>query len=324
MTASDDRRPPPVHGYLNFYKPVNMTSMDAVRRIKRITGQRKKVGHAGTMDPLAHGVLPICFGQGTRLMDYIIQGVKRYQTEVELGVSTSTYDAEGEVTKRGEVSHLTREQVSDALQSFIGLIEQRPPMYSAVKVQGQRLYKLARAGIEVERKPRSVEIHDITLVDFSLPKITLDVECGKGVYIRSLAHDLGEALGCGGYVSSLVRLSCGGFDSADSVTLEQLEEANEADQSGWHHYLHPIDRALGALGSITVPPPAEKRLLQGQPISIGRQMPAAGYLEQFRAYAADGRFLALVSFDRSNNSWQPVKVFHNLGPSPYAPASRPS
>lgn len=313
MTSPSNRRPPPVHGYLNFYKPTNMTSMDAVRRIKRITGQRKKVGHAGTMDPLAHGVLPICFGQGTRLMEYIVQGAKRYQAEVELGVATSTYDAEGEVTKRGDVSHLTREEIENALQSFIGLIEQQPPMYSAVKVQGQRLYKLARAGIEVERQARSVEVHDISLTDFALPKITLDIECGKGVYIRSLAHDLGEALGCGGYVSGLVRVSCGGFDSGDSVTLEQLEEANETGESGWQRYLHPLDYALGTLSSITVPPPAEQRLLQGQSVGVGRQAPAAGYLEQFRAYAADGRFLALVSFDRGNNSWQPVKVFQNPG-----------
>lgn len=321
MTTSSNQSPPPINGYLNFYKPVKMTSMDAVRRIKRITGQRKKVGHAGTMDPLAHGVLPICFGQGTRLMDYIVQGDKRYRAEVELGIATSTYDAEGEVVKRGEIGHLTREQVEDTLQLFIGLIEQRPPMYSAVKVQGQRLYKLARAGIEVERKPRSVEIHDIHLVDYSLPKLTLEIECGRGVYIRSLAHDLGEALGCGGYVCGLIRLHCGGFDSADSVTLEQLEDANATTRDGWQQYLHPLDRVLRNLNSITVGSPAEKRLFQGQPISVGRQTPAAGYMEQFRAYSADGRFLALVSFDRAANSWRPVKVFQNIAPSQHAPTS---
>ena len=321
MSSSNKQSPPLVNGFLDFYKPVNMTSMEAVRRIRRITGQRKKVGHAGTMDPLAHGVLPICFGQGTRLMDYIVQGTKHYRAEVELGATTSTYDAEGEVVQRRELGILSREQVEDALQSFIGLVEQRPPMYSAVKVQGQRLYKLARAGIEVERAARSVEIHDITVADFSPPMLTLEVECGKGVYIRSLVHDLGEALGCGGYVSSLVRSSCGGFDSADSVTLEQLEEANQTTQDGWRKYLHPLDRVLRNLNSITVGSPAEKSLFQGQPISVGRQVPAAGYLEQFRAYSADGRFLALVSFDRAANSWRPVKVFQNSLPSEYAPAS---
>ena len=321
MTSSNRQRPPAVNGFLNFYKPVNMTSMDAVRRIKRITGQRKKVGHAGTMDPLAHGVLPVCFGQGTRLMDYIVQGTKRYRTEIELGVTTSTYDAEGEVIKRGEVGDLSLEQVEDTLQSFVGLVEQRPPMYSAVKVQGQRLYKLARAGIEVERAARSVEIHDIRVVDYSPPNLTLDVECGRGVYIRSLAHDLGEVLGCGGYVSGLVRLHCGGFDSTESVTLEQLEEATEAQRDGWQEYLHPLDRVLRNLGSITVGPPAEKCLFQGQPISVGRQVHSAGYMEQFRAYSADGRLLALVSFDRAANSWRPVKVFQNIAPSHYAPSS---
>jgi tRNA pseudouridine55 synthase len=313
--------PPAVDGFLNFYKPPGMTSMDALRRIKRITGQRKKVGHAGTMDPLAHGVLPICFGQATRLMEYIIDGVKLYQMEIKLGATTTTYDAEGEVVKTGNVNGLTREMVEDALPSFIGVIQQTPPMYSAIKVQGQRLYQLARAGIEVEREARTVEIHDIQITEFSPPTLGLRVESGRGVYMRSLAHDLGEALGCGGYVTDLARLYCGGFRAEESVTLEQLEEANAAEPLGWQQYLHPPDWALKGLRSISVSIQAEHYLRHGQSISLGRMVPDAGYLEQFRAYSSDGRFLAVVRFDRSTNNWQPVKVFKSDSPSPYAPVS---
>jgi tRNA pseudouridine55 synthase len=315
------KAPPGINGFLNFYKPSGMTSMDALRRIKRITGQRKKVGHAGTMDPLARGVLPVCFGQATRLMDYIIEGAKQYQMEIKLGATTTTYDAEGEVVKTREVNGLTREMVEDALPSFIGIIQQTPPMYSAVKVQGQRLYQLARAGIEVEREARTVEVYDIQITEFSPPLLALRVESGRGVYMRSLAHDLGEALGCGGYVTDLVRLYCGGFRAEESVTLEELEEADGAGPLRWQEYLYPIDWALRGLRSISVSAQAEHYLRHGQPISLGRMIPDAGYLEQFRAYSADGRFLAVVRFDRSSNTWQPVKVFQSDLPSPYAPAS---
>ena len=192
MTRPTFKASSAVSGFLNFYKPTGITSMDALRRIKAITGQRQKVGHAGTMDPLAHGVLPICFGQGTRLMDYVVGGTKRYRMEIKLGESTATYDAEGEVVKSGEVEHITLDMVEAALPPFIGTVEQTPPMYSAIKVNGQRLYKLARAGIEVERKARTVGIHAIHVKDFSLSKLVLEVECGPGVYMRSLAHDLFE------------------------------------------------------------------------------------------------------------------------------------
>lgn len=310
----------PANGFLNFYKPAGMTSMDALRRIKRITGQRQKVGHAGTMDPLAKGVLPICFGQGTRLMDQILDSRKRYRVEIELGATTSTYDAEGEVVKTGDPNNVTRAEIERALAPFIGLIEQTPPMYSAVKVNGQRLYKLARAGVEVQRNARQVEIYDIQIESLTLPRVVLVVECGRGVYMRSLAHDLGQALGCGGYVTDLVRQLSGGFPVEDSVTLEQLEEACEL-PSGWQSYLYPVDWALRELRSITVSPHAEPYISHGQSVSLGRADYDAGYLEQFRAYTSDGRFLALVRYDRSAQVWRPIKVFQLSTPSPYAPAS---
>ena len=310
---------PVVNGFINLYKPVGITSMEALRRVKRITGQRQKVGHGGTMDPLACGVLPVCFGQATRLMDYVVSGTKRYIVDVKLGESTTTYDAEGEVTATRSVYGLTRADIESALEGFIGVVDQVPPMYSAVKVDGQRLYKLARAGIEVEREARSVEIHGIRITRLELPGLTLDVECGRGVYMRTLAHDLGEALGCGGHVSALERRSCAGFSAADGVTLEELETEAQT-PGGWQRRLHPVDWVVRDLKTVTVGPAAEKFLRNGQPVSLGHPNINAGYLEQFRAYNTAGQFLALVRFDRAGNSWRPLKVFHTNTPSPLAPA----
>jgi tRNA pseudouridine55 synthase len=191
-------------------------------------------------------------------------------------------------------------------------------MYSAVKVKGQRLYKLARKGIEVEREARNVEVYNIQVLDFSLPCLTLEVESGRGVYMRSLAHDLGETLGCGAYVTDLERLQVDGFRAEEGVTLEQLEEACATDPEGWQQYLLPIDWVLRGLKNISVGRQAEQYLRHGQSVSLGQVALRPGYLEQFRAYSTDGRFLALVRFDRAANAWRPVKVFQSDTPSPYA------
>ena len=320
MTNPSNNLQPANNGFLNLYKPVGITSMEAIRRIKRIVGQRQKVGHGGTMDPLARGVLPICLGQGTRLMDYVTGGLKRYLIGVKLGVTTTTYDAEGELVRTGDVSGLTRQMVESTLQSFIGLIHQTPPMYSAIKVKGQRLYKLARAGIEIPREAREVEVHSITVVDYAPPELVLEVESGKGVYMRSLAHDLGEVLGCGAHVAALERLSCGAFLAQEGVTLEQLEEA-ASEPEGWQKHLYPVDWVLRDLKSISVGAQAERFLSHGQTINLGRPMSEAGYLEPFRAYSTDGRFLAVVRFDRATQEWKPDKVFQIEQQSPYAPIS---
>jgi len=312
---------PIANGFINLFKPAGMTSMDALRQIKHITGQRQKVGHGGTMDPLARGVLPVCFGQATRLMDHIVGGVKIYRAEITLGVTTTTYDAEGEVVKSAEEDPgLTLQVVEESLKPWIGVVQQTPPMYSAIKVDGKRLYKLARAGIEVERESRPVEIHDIKILEFDYPKLVIEVKCGKGTYIRSLAHDIGEALGCGGHIADLVRLLCGGFPAEESVTLEQIEEAAGSPE-GWQTYLYPVDRVLMSLKSITLGTQAEEQLRHGQAISLGRPELETGYLEERRAYNSQGVFMALVRFDRPTNTWRPVKVFQADSPSPYAPAS---
>ncbi len=309
---------PAVNGFINLYKPPGITSMEALRRVKRITGQRQKVGHGGTMDPLARGVLPVCFGQATRLMDYVVGGTKRYVMDVKLGESTSTYDSEGEITATRSAGGVTRADIESALEPFIGVVNQVPPMYSAVKVDGQRLYKLARAGIEVEREARSVEILGIRLTRMELPLITLDVECGRGVYMRSLAHDLGESLGCGGHVTDLERRSCGGFSSQNGITLEKLE-TDAQEPEGWQRHLHPVDWVVRDMKTVTVGPAAEKFLRNGQSVSLGRSEANTGYLEQFRAYNTAGQFLALVRFNRAGNSWKPLKVFNSNTRSPLAP-----
>ena len=320
MPKSSRNQTPTANGFINLYKPPGITSMEALRRVKRITGQRQKVGHGGTMDPLARGVLPICFGQATRLMDFVTGGAKRYVMDLRLGQSTATYDAEGEVTSERDVSGITRDSVQAALESFIGVIDQVPPMYSAVKVDGQRLYKLARAGLEVEREPRSVEIHSISITRFETPFLSLDVECGRGVYMRSLAHDLGEVLGCGAHVADLERRRCGGFPSETGVSLEQLDVAAQ-ETDGWKTYLCPVDWVLRDFKAVTVGASAERFLRNGQAVTLGSPPMGAGYMEQFRAYNSNGQFLALVRYDRTGNSWRPVKVFQTDSPSPLAPSS---
>ena len=308
-------------GFINFYKPPGMTSMDAVRRIKRLTGLRRKVGHAGTLDPLARGLLPICVGQATRLMEFLIAGSKQYRMDIRLGAVTNTYDAEGEVVEIGKVSGITRDRLEQAIEPFVGVIQQIPPMYSAIKVEGQRLYKLARAGKEIQREARTVEIHQIQIMEFAPPSLTLLVDCGRGVYMRSLAHDLGQVLGCGGYVTDLERLRCGGFDTEDSVTLEQFKLEAESGPDGWAEHVEPVDAVLRKLRTLAVGPSAKHHLLNGQSVSSGRIPVEAEYLESFRAYDKEGRFLALVRYDRAASSWKPIKVFRLDSPSPYAPDS---
>jgi len=293
--------------------------MDVVRQIKRLTGQRKRVGHGGTLDPLAEGVLPICFGQATRLMEFLVDGPREYRMDIRLGMSTSTYDGEGEVTREGDTSGLSREAVEEALSAFQGVIDQIPPMYSAIKIDGKRLYKLARAGIEVERQPRKVEIARTEILEYSPTSVVMNVASGRGAYMRSLAHDLGEALGCGAYLSRLVRLKAGPFTVDDAVTMDALR--GEDEEGAWNRSLLAVDWVLLSMKGVALNQAAEKYIRSGQAVnaapSIGLQ---AGYMERYRAYGPDGRFLAVVSFDKANNQWRPYKVFNLDGASPYAPA----
>lgn len=313
------RNEPTVHGFLNLCKPAGMTSMEALRRVKRITGQRRKVGHAGTLDPLAEGVLPICFGQATRLMEQVVAGRKRYRMTMRLGATSATYDSEGHIEEVSNPGSLTREDIAGALVHFVGLIEQVPPMYSAIKVDGRRLYDLARSGKNIERKPRQVQVHSIRIDAIDLPYLTLTVDCGKGTYLRSIAHDLGRELGVGGYVVKLARERCGQFVGENSVTLESLESA-AANGVDWRIYLRPVDWALTDCSPLQVSEDDAKAIKHGRAIP-GEALPLMPEeSETRRAYGPDGVFLALVQFRPDAGDWQPIRVFDSAEPSPYAPS----
>ena len=292
--------------------------MDAVRRVKRITGQRRKVGHAGTLDPLAEGVLPICFGQATRLMELVVSGWKRYRMTIRLGAVSSTYDAEGDIAETADPSSLTRADLAEKLRSFVGEIDQLPPMYSAVKVDGHRLYDLARAGREIERTSRRISVRSISTDEIRLPFVTLTVECGKGTYLRSIAHDLGQNLGCGAYVTELVRLSCGRFECDGGITLDALEQS--AASGDWTAHLHPIDWALRELPAVQVNADRARAVRHGQSVSIKPALPDPSDPGLWRIYGPDGVFLALARSEPEGRL-APTRVFDLAEPSPYAPAA---
>ncbi len=284
-------------GFLNIDKPLKMTSHDVVARVRR--GLKvKKVGHAGTLDPLATGVLVICAGAATRLSEYVMHTQKRYTAWVRLGVTTDTYDAEGEMLLVRDASAVTRADVEQALPRFTGDIQQVPPMYSAIKQGGRKLYELARAGETVERPARPVRIESLVITDWSPPQFTLDVTCSAGTYIRSLAYDLGEALGTGAHLAGLVRTASGSFALENAVTLETLLEADD-----WQRHLIPPQQALMHLPLVT---------LDGQQldhIRHGRPIPADGdtRAELAQAQDADGQFTAILK--RDDDLWRPEKVF---------------
>jgi len=309
----------PVNGFINFYKAVGITSMEAIRQIRKIPGMPRKIGHAGTLDPLAKGLLPICVGKGTRLMENVLEGRKRYRVDITLGAVTETYDAEGTIEITGSVDGLSRPEIELCMQTFIGEIQQIPPMYSAVKVDGKRLYKLARSGKYVARQPRLITIYDIHVLDFHKSSLTLMVDCGKGVYIRSLAHDLGQKLGCGGYVSDLERVACGSFYKSEAVTLQDLEAKDRYGAIGWVSCVEPIDFVLQGLKPVVVSDSAKSRLVDGMSVELDYEIESDSTSEVFRAYDPLGRFLAIVHYDSSNGLWKPTKVFNEKQISKYAP-----
>ena len=297
-------------GILNIDKPWGKTSFSVVARVKRLTGERR-VGHAGTLDPTATGVLPVCLGQGTRIIEFLLDATKAYRAQIELGVATDTHDTSGKITSRGDTSVIDRSQLESALAAFRGLIQQVPPMYSAVKYRGKRLYELAREGIEVERKSRPTRIHKLELVDWQPPVVTVDVVCDKGTYIRSLAHDLGQLLGCGGHLKSLVRTRCGFFDIKDSTLMSQLEDAFK--YGYWEQFIHPTDTALRHFRAIVVGDITEENIRKGCPVSldqIGDLIENRHSDNKYcRAYTSDGRFLGVLHSTRDKSVWQPKKVF---------------
>lgn len=307
-----------MNGILNINKPEGETSFGVVAMVKRLTGERR-VGHAGTLDPMATGVLPVCLGQATRITQFLTGATKHYRAEMELGVTTDTYDASGKVIERKDASLISQEQVVSALTSFVGEIQQVPPMYSALKHHGRRLYELARQGTTVERRPRTARVSSLQLTDWKPPVATAEVVCGKGTYIRSLAHDLGQALGCGATLKSLVRLRCGPFELADAISASQLEEA--VGYGYWRCLLHPVDSALLHQTAIVVGDTVGNMIRNGRPVAMGNDSVAvpAGY--RCRAYTGDGHFLGVLLFNQETGQWQPEKVFSIAYPEDSLPDS---
>lgn len=283
------RRGRPVNGLLVVDKPQGMSSNDAVQRAKRLFGAAK-VGHTGSLDPLATGVLPLCFGEATKFSQYLLSSEKCYWTRIKLGVRTDTSDSDGEVVSERSCEHVTTEMIESELEAFRGEISQIPSMYSALKHNGQPLYKLARQGIEVEREPRQITIFENTLLDHSGDEVELRIHCSKGTYVRTIADDLGEALGCGAHVIALRRLSAGPFDESDVVQFDFLEAEREEGRS-LDHLLQPVESAVRQWPVVELDEASTFYVRQGQPVQVPRA-PTEGWV-QLLAEDAGNRFLGV-------------------------------
>ena len=259
-----------VSGVLLLDKPAGITSNKALQEVKHLFGAAK-AGHTGSLDPLATGMLPICLGEATKISAFLLDADKRYRVACRLGVTTTTGDADGEVVRTRDCTSVTMKQIERLVPEFSGSISQVPPMYSAVKHQGQRLYALARDGIEVERKPRTVQIYEFLPLSLDAGVFEFEVACSKGTYIRTLVEDLGEALGCGGHVVNLRRLSVGPFEG-DMVTVDELRAAADSAEGGrfdaLDSYLLPIDSGIADWPDVHLDPDAAFYMRQGQPIQV--------------------------------------------------------
>jgi tRNA pseudouridine55 synthase len=281
-----------INGIVVLDKPKGMSSNAALQAVKRIF-DANKAGHTGSLDPLATGVLPLCLGEATKVSQFLLDSNKRYQTKIKLGVRTDSGDAEGSVISSCDKVDVSLSQVKKVLSRFKGEIEQLPPMYSALKVNGVPLYKLARKGQTIERKTRLVTVFNIDLVEYDSPFIELEIFCSKGTYIRTIADDIGEALGCGAHIVELRRLQAGCFDLQESVTLKQLEsEREEFGLEAIDDLLIEADRAVEDLPEVILPAVSANCIKQGQAV-LARHLPADGLV---RLYEED-QFIGIGSID---------------------------
>jgi tRNA pseudouridine55 synthase len=289
-----------VSGVIVIDKPIGMTSHDVVQVVRKGTNIRR-AGHTGTLDPRASGVLVILVGPAVRLSEYVSASDKRYQAVVQLGTTTDTYDADGRVLSTTSVD-ISEKQFDDVLQSFVGEIEQVPPPYSSVKVKGRHAYDMARNGEEVDLDPRMINVYNLELLEWAPPEAVIDVFCSSGTYVRSLAHDLGEKLGCGAHLIGLRRTRSGRFTLRDAVPLRKLKESFE--NNTWEKYLIPAAEALSDWPAIE---------LSSEELDIvrhGRRIPAEpGVGNMARAISEDGELIGLLELDQETMEWQPKKVF---------------
>lgn len=292
-----------VSGILLLDKPLGMTSNEALQKVKRLFMARK-AGHTGSLDPLATGLLPLCFGDATKLSAFLLDADKRYQVRVRLGVTTATGDAEGPVIATAPTDGIERADIERLLCHFRGEIEQLPPMYSAIKHKGERLYNLARQGLEVERTPRRVWMHELTLTLWAPPELELNVHCSKGTYVRTLAEDLGKAAGCGAHVVGLRRTGVGPYQEG-FITMDELLERSGQGVSALDQVLLPLESALGHWPAVHLSDDAAYYMRLGQAVLVP-QAPTAGWV---RIYSKGGAFLGLGSI-LEDGKVQPKRLMH--------------
>ena len=299
-----------IHGVINIHKDKGYTSHDVVAKLRGIVGQ-KKIGHTGTLDPDATGVLPVCLGKATKLCDMLTDKNKTYETVMLLGIETDTQDISGNVLCENSTDKLDEEGVKKAILSFIGDYMQVPPMYSALKVNGKKLYELAREGVEVERKARPVTILEIQIKEINLPRVRMEVSCSKGTYIRTLCHDIGEKLGCGACMEELIRTRVSRFKLEDSLTLSQVQELKEA--GDLDKILVPIDEMFSDYEAITLKEEYMSFVYNGNTF-----MPkhVKQYIElvdgkMVRVYDDKGNFIAIYKFIKEKYIFKIEKMFYD-------------
>ena len=295
------------NGIINVRKEKGFTSFDVVAKLRGILGQ-KKIGHTGTLDPDATGVLPVCLGKATKVCELLTDKDKEYEAVLLLGKKTDTLDISGTVLEEKDVT-VTEQKVRTVMQRFVGEIEQIPPMYSALKVDGKKLCDLARAGVTVERKPRKRMIYEITIKEIALPRVSFRVSCARGTYIRTLCEDIGEALGCGGCVESLVRTRVADFTLEQSFTLSQIEQM--AKDGTIDSAIRPIDSVFAQYPAVTAKPEYEKMLYNGNRMALScfSDYRADGSAEPVRVYDWNGAFIGIYRIDDAGLTLKPVKIF---------------
>lgn len=294
-----------ISGVLVVDKPVGMTSHDVVQVIRNGTGLRR-AGHTGTLDPRASGVLVVLVGPAVRLSEFVSASDKRYQAIIRLGSATDTFDADGKVTQPEQQVNVTEDQFEKVLATFVGEIEQVPPPYSAVKVQGRKAYEMARQGEEVELAPRKITVHHLEVLEWAPPEVVIDVHCSSGTYVRSLANDLGTTLGCGAYLVGLRRTKSGRFSLRDATPLRKLQEAFTA--GDWYQYLIPAAEALAEWPAVELSPDDVENVRHGHRVKAD---PAAKP-GSVRGVSTQGELVALmelVTGETGGPEWQPKKVF---------------
>jgi len=290
-----------ISGVLGVDKPVGLTSHDVVQIVRKGTNIRR-AGHTGTLDPRASGVLVILIGPAVRLSEYVSASDKRYQAVVRLDATTDTYDADGRILTTSPVDKISEDQFQDSLETFVGEIEQTPPPYSAVKIKGRKAYEMAREGEEVDLVPRHIRVYSLELLEWAPPEAVIDVYCSSGTYVRSLAHDLGEKLGCGAHLIGLRRTKSGRFTLRDAVPLRRLREACE--DGTWYQYLIPAAEALSDWPAI------ELSQDDVEAIRHGHRIPAQDNVQDMaRGVSEQGELVALLEYISEAKEWQPKKVF---------------